>query len=164
MIEMIMGVLNIKNLGRSKYNGMIEIIAKDQDDFNDKLEAEFSKHLASSDVSFTDGKIYVGGVRMVGEFDFIAKTMNELGTKIKPNVIEPQKDNRIDKTASSTWNKPRITIKTMGELIKWVEKAYPNNWRMCLDVCPVAIIKTIDNEEDAKETIKRIKKGFSELK
>ena len=69
---MINGTLVIRNLGRNKYNGKIDIEATDESDFNMQLEREFRKHLMSDDISFENGKIIVSGFRVVGEFEFIA--------------------------------------------------------------------------------------------
>jgi hypothetical protein len=49
-----------------------------------------------------------------------------------------------------------ITCATYARLCAALEHVYPGKWRRSVDVCPVAVNKTIDNETDALETIKRI--------
>lgn len=49
-----------------------------------------------------------------------------------------------------------ITPKTYARLLECLESVYPGKWRRAVDVCPVAVNKTIDNEADALETIRRI--------
>ena len=49
-----------------------------------------------------------------------------------------------------------IAPETFERLIKAIDSVYPGKWRRALDVCPVAVNKTIDNEADALETIRRI--------
>jgi hypothetical protein len=51
---------------------------------------------------------------------------------------------------------PPITSETYERLLAALERVYPGKWRRAVDVCPVAVNKTIDNEEDALETIRRI--------
>jgi len=49
-----------------------------------------------------------------------------------------------------------ITEATYAELLAALDLVYPGKWRRAVDVCPVAVNKTIDNELDARETIRRI--------
>jgi hypothetical protein len=77
---MIVGEVSFWDLGRNKANGKFGVISIDEDEFNLKMFKEFSKHLRSDDISFSDGKIFAG-FRKVGEFkvDF-----NDLeGKKVK---------------------------------------------------------------------------------
>ena len=71
-MTIIKGILKYWNLGRSKAKGQIKIVAKDEEDFNIQMDREFRKHLASSNVSFGEGKIYAG-FHSVGKFNFIAE-------------------------------------------------------------------------------------------
>ena len=68
---MIEGEVKYKNLGRSKAKGKLKINCETAEQFNDIMLGLFSQHLASSDVSFDNGKIYAG-FRTVGEYKFIA--------------------------------------------------------------------------------------------
>lgn len=70
---MIRGIVKFWDLGRSKAKGTFKVVARDTEDFNFQLEKEFSKHLLSSEISFTNGTIFVGGFRAVGKFEFIAQ-------------------------------------------------------------------------------------------
>lgn len=49
-----------------------------------------------------------------------------------------------------------IKPETYERLIAALEKVYPGKWWRAVEVCPVAVVKTIDNEADALETILRI--------
>jgi hypothetical protein len=49
-----------------------------------------------------------------------------------------------------------ISAETYERLLAALETVYPGKWRRAVDVCPVAVNKTIDNEADALETIRRI--------
>lgn len=49
-----------------------------------------------------------------------------------------------------------ISHETYERLLEVLEEVYPGKWRRAVDVCPVAVNKTIDNESDALETIRRI--------
>lgn len=51
---------------------------------------------------------------------------------------------------------PPITPETYERLLVALEAVYPGKWRRTVDVMPVAVCKTIDNERDALETIRRI--------
>jgi len=64
---MITGTLKFWNLGRSKAKGEIKISAQTIEEFNDKILAEFSKYLMSSDISFDNGKVYAG-FHKVGDY------------------------------------------------------------------------------------------------
>jgi len=50
-----------------------------------------------------------------------------------------------------------ITAETFERLCAAVESRHPGKWWRALEVCPVAVVKTIDNEEDAKATIEMIR-------
>ena len=73
MVHRIKGVVKYWDLGRGKASGLLKIDAKNEEDFNNKLENEFKKYLMSRDISFDNGKVFVGGFRHVGNFQFIAK-------------------------------------------------------------------------------------------
>ena len=60
------------------------------------------------------------------------------------------------KRSHPDWKSEPITTETYDALLSALEKAYPGKWRRSVDVCPVAVNKTIDNEADALETIRRI--------
>ena len=49
-----------------------------------------------------------------------------------------------------------ITEATYRKLLQCLERRYPGKWRRAVDVCPVLVNKTIDNQADALETIRRI--------
>lgn len=49
-----------------------------------------------------------------------------------------------------------IAPETFDRLLIALESVYPGKWRRAVNVCPVAVNKTIDNERDALETIRRI--------
>ena len=61
------------------------------------------------------------------------------------------------KRTHPNWKSAPITENTYNILLFELEKAYPGKWRRAVDVCPVAVSKTIDNEKDALDTIRRIK-------
>jgi hypothetical protein len=48
-----------------------------------------------------------------------------------------------------------IKPETFERLLEALERHYPGKVRRAVDVCPVAVNKTIDNEADALETIRR---------
>ena len=73
----IKGIVKYWDLGGNKAKGLIKITAKNEEDFNQQMEKEFSKHLMSCDISFTDGNIIVGGFRTVGKFEFIAQVFDD---------------------------------------------------------------------------------------
>jgi hypothetical protein len=75
---MIEGKIRYWDLGRGKAEGQLNIVARDEDDFNNQLEKEFRKHLVSDDISFDNGIIYAG-FHSVGRFEFIAKVGEEDG-------------------------------------------------------------------------------------
>lgn len=51
---------------------------------------------------------------------------------------------------------PHITEETAAKLFSALSKKYPGKvWRV-IEVCPVAVVKTIDNERDALETLRRL--------
>lgn len=54
-----------------------------------------------------------------------------------------------------------ISAETYEKLLACLERKYAGKWRRAVDVCPVAVNKTIDNEEDALETIRRIEASES---
>ncbi len=49
-----------------------------------------------------------------------------------------------------------IRPETYGLLLAALERVYPGKWRRAVDVCSMAVNKTIDCEADALETIHRI--------
>lgn len=49
-----------------------------------------------------------------------------------------------------------ITAETYERLLAALERVYHGKWRRAVDVCPVAVTKTIDNEADALATIAKI--------
>lgn len=53
-----------------------------------------------------------------------------------------------------------ITPRTFERLLVALEKVYPGKVRRAVDVMPAAVNKTIDNEEDALETIARVEAHF----
>ena len=59
---------------------------------------------------------------------------------------------------AADWNTKPITADTYAELIARLEERYPGKVRRTVEVCPVAVINTIDNEDDALETIVRLKR------
>ncbi len=69
---MITGIVRYWDLGRGNAKGKFEVETENENQFNKALLDEFSKHLMSSEISFTDGKIFVGGFRHVGNFEFVA--------------------------------------------------------------------------------------------
>jgi hypothetical protein len=72
LFMMITGIVKYWDLGRSKEQGIIKIVAKDEKEFNEKMDKEFRKHLISQDISFKNGMVFAG-LRHVGNFEFIAK-------------------------------------------------------------------------------------------
>jgi hypothetical protein len=75
-MRIIVGVVRFKDLGRQKASGAFPVKARDEDEFNNILLGEFSKYLISSDISFSNGKIYAGFYK-VGTFEFIAKEVSK---------------------------------------------------------------------------------------
>lgn len=66
----IKGVISYSELGRSKAKGTFKVDAEGAfaaDNVNARMLREFSRHLMSSDISFTDGTIYAG-MRPVGKY------------------------------------------------------------------------------------------------
>lgn len=56
---------------------------------------------------------------------------------------------------------PEIKPETAEKLYALLEKRWPGKvWRV-IEVCPVAVVKTIDNERDALETIRRLEEAES---
>ena len=55
-----------------------------------------------------------------------------------------------------------ISPETFTELLLEIERANPGKWRRMVAVCPVAVEHVIDNEADARETIRRIRKRLAE--
>lgn len=54
---------------------------------------------------------------------------------------------------------PHMREETAAKLYSALQKKYPGKvWRV-IEVCPVAVVKTIDNERDALETLRRLKEG-----
>jgi hypothetical protein len=70
----IKGVVKYWDLGREHASGTVTIEAKNDKEFNDKMEREFSKHLVSSNIGFDmdTGNIYAG-FHCVGKFILLAK-------------------------------------------------------------------------------------------
>lgn len=63
-------------------------------------------------------------------------------------------------TAGDTWGKkPNITFATLMSLIDVLNARYWGKWRYVVEVCPGAVVKAIDNEADAQETIRRIREN-----
>lgn len=46
-----------------------------------------------------------------------------------------------------------ITPATYDRLLKLLEARYAGKWWRVVEVCPAAVVKTIDNESDALQTI-----------
>jgi hypothetical protein len=63
---------------------------------------------------------------------------------------------RVIRYSPRTKSEP-ITARTYDVLLAELERAYPGKWRRAVDVTPVAVCKTVDNEADALETIRRIR-------
>jgi hypothetical protein len=71
--------------------------------------------------------------------------------------------NRHIPTAGDTWGKkPNITFATLMTLSDVLNEKYWGKWRYAVEVCPNAVVKTVDNEADAIETIRRIRKSLNE--
>lgn len=65
------------------------------------------------------------------------------------------------RATKSTTSTP-MTAATQERLIAALERRYPGKvWRV-VEVCPVAVVKTIDNEEDALVTILNIERREAE--
>lgn len=50
----------------------------------------------------------------------------------------------------------RIKLSTLLLLAHLIEEKYPDKWQFAMEICPVAIIKTVDNQGDAITTIATI--------
>lgn len=49
-----------------------------------------------------------------------------------------------------------MSARTANRLFDALERRYPGKvWRV-VEVCPVAVVKTVDNEADAQETLRRL--------
>ena len=68
------------------------------------------------------------------------------------------KDERRTLRAHPISESSPISAETYERLLAAIERASPGKWRRAVDVCPVAVNYTIDNEPDALETIRRIEK------
>jgi len=67
-------------------------------------------------------------------------------------------------TAGDTWGKKKnIELTTLTSLASILEKRYPGKWRFAVEVCPAAVVHTIDNEADALETIRRINERLRDI-
>ena len=55
-----------------------------------------------------------------------------------------------------------ICEETYAYLLEALETVYPGKWRRKVEVCHVAVVKIIDNEADALETIRRIENRRSD--
>ena len=62
---------------------------------------------------------------------------------------------RTHRTAPDLKAEP-IRAATYARLLVALDLVYPGKWRRAVDVCPVAVNKTIDCEADALKTIRRI--------
>ena len=69
---------------------------------------------------------------------------------------------RTHRTAPDLKAEP-IRAATYARLLVALDLVYPGKWRRAVDVCPVAVNKTIDCEADALETIRRITVTVSDL-
>lgn len=57
-------------------------------------------------------------------------------------------------------NSAPMTEETFDRLYSLLERMYPGKvWRV-VEVCPVAVVKTIDNEDDARRTIYRLEEAL----
>lgn len=54
------------------------------------------------------------------------------------------------------WNGSRMSSDTAERLYQELEAIHPGKVRRVVEVCPVAVLKTIDNEEDAQQTLDNI--------
>lgn len=57
-----------------------------------------------------------------------------------------------------------ISAETYERLLAVLERVYPGKWRRAVDVCPVAVNKTIDNEADALATIQKIRERAAAIR
>lgn len=58
-------------------------------------------------------------------------------------------------------NSAPIAEETFDRLYALLERMYPGKvWRV-IEVCPMAIVKTIDNEDDARRTISRLEEALA---
>ena len=57
---------------------------------------------------------------------------------------------------------PPITEATFTRLLELLTQRYPGQWWRVVEVCPDAVVKTIDNEVDALETIRRLEARLAE--
>ena len=55
-----------------------------------------------------------------------------------------------------------MTEATARKLYDALEQKYPGKVWRAIEVCPVAVVKTIDNEHDALETLRRLKEAVVE--
>lgn len=69
-----------------------------------------------------------------------------------PSPSSGSEDMRTTKRANST----PITRDTAERLYDALEAKFPGKVWRCIEVCPVAVVKTIDNEADAFETLRRL--------
>lgn len=54
-----------------------------------------------------------------------------------------------------------MSLKTQERLIELASKLYPRRVRRAVDLCPVAVNHTVDNEADALETIRRMERRLA---
>ena len=52
-----------------------------------------------------------------------------------------------------------MKLETQEKLLDLANRLYPGKARRAVDICPVAVNHTIDNEKDAQETIRRMDGG-----
>lgn len=50
-----------------------------------------------------------------------------------------------------------MKLETQEALVALAAAIYPGRVRRSVDICPVAVNHTIDNEEDAQETLRRMR-------
>lgn len=55
----------------------------------------------------------------------------------------------------NTWKGPPMSAETAEALYKALEEKYPGKVRRVVECCPVAVMKTFDNDFDAQETLRR---------
>ena len=61
------------------------------------------------------------------------------------------------------WTSTPIQPETFARLVTVLETSYPGKVRRVVEVCPVAIVKTIDNERDALTTIRNVGELYTGL-
>lgn len=66
---MIKGTVRFWELGRGKKNGEFDVNCESEEQFEDLLFREFSKHLISRDIDFGNGTISAG-FHTVGKYSF----------------------------------------------------------------------------------------------